>query len=57
MYFETLRDSVHPQERSLTFLIWDGLVQLLRFYVHNQYASWMRQKASSLYQPVIICIS
>jgi hypothetical protein len=39
------------------FISISAAIQLLRFYVHNPYASWMRQKASSLYQPVIICIS
>jgi hypothetical protein len=39
------------------FISISAAIQLLRFYVHNPYAGWMRQKASSLYQPVIICIS
>jgi hypothetical protein len=36
------------------FIALAAAIQLLRLYVHNRHASWTRQKASSIYQPIHI---
>jgi hypothetical protein len=38
------------------FIALAAAIQLLRLYVHNRHASWTRQKASSIYQPIHIHI-